>query len=318
MKSFVLDSDTIESLVNPQEIVESIKKGFIEFGRGSVTNPTRLSFALETDWWGVMPAYHREAGFCVKTVCVIPGNSRRNLATTRGVVLAFDGSDGSLRAVMDGTKFTAIRTAAVTAAALKCIGEPRELFFIGAGLQARNHAKLLSQIFGLNRVNALSRNKETTESFLAYCRKVGLNVDPKMRVSEADTVVAATSSTQPVIQDFAGENRIIVSIGAPVPTSREVGDDVIKNSDVVVVDSISGCLAEAGDLVQTIKTNVLDVGKMVELSRVLTDTASLQGKRVFFKSVGAAFQDLFAADYLVRKASETKLEKVIELEKQIL
>jgi alanine dehydrogenase len=318
MKSFVLDSDTIESLVNAREIVESIERGFIEFGSGSVVNPTRLSFALEGDWWGVMPAYHREAGFCVKTVCVIPGNSHRNLATTRGVVLAFSGSDGSLRAVMDGTKFTAIRTAAVTAAAIKHIDEPKKIFFVGTGLQARNHAKLFSQIFDLKHVNASSRSKKSTQSFLAYCKEIGLNVDTQMEASEADTVITATSSNSPVIQDFAGENKVIASIGAPVPTSREVGDNVIKDSDVVVVDSISGCLTEAGDLIQTLKTGVLSMEKVVELSLVLTKKMSLQGKRVFFKTVGAAFQDLFAADYLIRKATEHHLENTIELEKQVV
>jgi len=53
-----------------------------------------------------------------------------------------------------------------------------------------------------------------------------------------------------VVERFGEKNRIIVSIGAPTPSARELSDQVLKKADYIVVDSYEGCLKEAGDIIQ--------------------------------------------------------------------
>ncbi|MEM0320812.1 MAG: hypothetical protein QW613_00235 [Thermoprotei archaeon] len=263
-----------------------------------------MSLEAGGDWWGVMPAYNRSIGFCVKSVCVLPDNRSRGLPTTRAVALLFDPINGELKALVDGTVLTAIRTAASSVLALKRTNTPSDVFFIGTGMQARYHARLLSACFRLNRVNAWSRNRWNVDSFLHECISLGLNVDAQLKPQEADTLIVATTSVKPVVEQFGDVNRVIVSVGAPTPNARELGDNVFMECSAVIVDTAAGCMSEAGDIVQTLRGGVLTKDKVVELGELIKSDAHLKAGRVVYKSVGSAFMDLYSCEYFYRKALE--------------
>ena len=72
---------------------------------------------------GLMPSYLggiKSLG--VKVICAFPNNQGTEYDSHQGVVLLFDAEHGLLRAIVDGTAVTAIRTAAVSGVATKAAG----------------------------------------------------------------------------------------------------------------------------------------------------------------------------------------------------
>src|SRR5579875_230471 len=299
-----LSGETLLKMLDAEELLSYLERGFKDYADGLVMNPLRVSIEADGDWWGVMPAYNRSIGFSVKSVCVLPDNQSRGLPTTRAIMLLFNQINGDLEVLADGTVLTAIRTAASSILALRYTHTPVNVFFIGTGMQARYHAKLLSACFRLNRVNAYSRDKRNVDAFLGECRTMGLNVDPRLETQDADTLIVATTSTSQVIQRLSAANRALVSVGAPTPDARELGDDVLAECSTVVVDTAAGCMKEAGDIVQTIRNGVLSQNKIVELGTLIKANTHLSVDKVLYKSVGSAFMDLYACEYFYRKALE--------------
>lgn len=300
-------------LLDIEEFLAQLEKGFRDYVSGRVANPLRVSVVSGQDWWGVMPSYNPELGFCVKVASVLPANRLKGVPTTRATVLFFDQADGGLRAIVDGTVLTGVRTAAATALFFKHARTPNQIFFFGAGLQARYHARILSLCFKIGRVNALSRSMESAEAFLRECEGMGLTVDRTLTAEQADTIIAATTSKTPVVERFGNATHTVVSVGAPTPDARELSDRVLAEASKVVVDTAEGCLNEAGDIVQTLRSGVLAKEKIVELGELLSSNARLELDRVVYKSVGSAFMDLYACQYFYRKALERGFGERIEL-----
>src|SRR3972149_6258353 len=72
---------------------------------------------------GLMPAYRSEPEACwgLKVIALVPGNPVRGLDTHQGAVVLFDGETGQVRAVMNASAITAIRTAAVSGVATRLL-----------------------------------------------------------------------------------------------------------------------------------------------------------------------------------------------------
>ena len=77
-------------------------------------------------------------------------------------MLLFDGETGQLRALLDGSAVTAIRTAAVSAVATRALARPdaKELAILGAGVQARSHLEAMAALGRFERARVWSRTPE--------------------------------------------------------------------------------------------------------------------------------------------------------------
>jgi hypothetical protein len=62
-----------------------------------------------------------QPAFGLKAIGIFPGNADRQMDPHQGAVALFDGETGELRALMNGTAVTAIRTAAVSALATRLL-----------------------------------------------------------------------------------------------------------------------------------------------------------------------------------------------------
>jgi ornithine cyclodeaminase len=86
---------------------------------------------------------------------------------------------------------------------------------------------------------------------------------------------------------------------------READDEAVRRARVFV-DTREGALAEAGDLVQPIRSGVLRepevAGELAELARGLVPGRKAPEEITLFKSVGTALEDLAAARYALERA----------------
>jgi Predicted ornithine cyclodeaminase, mu-crystallin homolog len=308
----ILSKQTLERLFNAEEALNALSLGYKHFEMGLVSNPERSVITKENDWWGVMLAHSYETGVCVKAVSVLPNNAKKGAPVTQALVIYHNALNGEPLALIEGTTFTALRTACVSALALKLLIKPEGVFFVGTGLQARYHAFVLKELFDIKEVNARSKTTQSRESFLSYCANLGLKVNSSLKEEDAQTVIVATTSNVPVIERFGEKNKIIVSIGAPTPSARELSDQVLKKADYIVVDSYEGCLKEAGDIIQPLSAGLLKREKIVSLGELVTSKKSASGK-IVYKSVGIAFQDLYIAKYFFDKAQKEGVGQNVSL-----
>jgi Predicted ornithine cyclodeaminase, mu-crystallin homolog len=159
-----------------------------------------------------------------------------------------------LRAIANASAITAIRTAAVSGLATRALAKPdaSTLAIIGAGVQARAHLEAIACVRKLQRVLVAARHKDSAERF---ARSMKSHVDceiepvgsPEEAVREADIIVTATTSREPVVQrEWLSPGAHINAIGTFSPKAREL-DTATMASSSIFVDRRESAFNEAGD-----------------------------------------------------------------------
>jgi 1-piperideine-2-carboxylate/1-pyrroline-2-carboxylate reductase [NAD(P)H] len=239
-----------------------------------------------------MPAAD-EAFAVVKTVTVHPDNPARGLPAIGAQVLLMDAATGEQLAVLDGEVLTARRTAAVSVAAVRRMRQapPKRLLLIGAGVQGRVHAQAFAACMGVGEVRIAGRSPENVGALVNALNAQGIATqavtDLAQAAAQADLIITTTTSSTPVLPDTVQSGAIICAVGAFKASMAELPASLVQRSHVVV-DTLAGCRAEAGDLLQA----NIDWSKVVALQ----DAGPLDSNRpAVFKSVGSALWDLAAA-----------------------
>jgi ornithine cyclodeaminase len=268
----------------------------------------------------LMPAWTRgaESHLGIKLVTVFPDNGKRGLPSIYGQYLLLDGATGAPLALLDGTMLTKRRTACASGLASRYLSRPeaRRLLMIGTGALApqliRVHAKVRPidevAIWGRRPVQAQALARELAASLpAALGRPLSVRAvsDRREAVAAADIISCATLSKTPLVEgDWLREGQHIDLVGAYTPEMRESDDRAVARARVYV-DTRAGALKEAGDIVQPLANGTIAadavVGDLFELARgersgrPAGDTTSI----TLFKSVGAALEDLAAAELAV-------------------
>jgi alanine dehydrogenase len=268
----------------------------------------------------LMPAWTRGAAsrLGIKVVTVFPDNGKRALPSIYGQYLLLDGATGASLALLDGTMLTKRRTACASGLASRYLSRPesRRLLMIGTGALApqliRVHAKLRPieevAIWGRRPDRAAALAQELLDSLpRALGRPISVRAvaDRQQAVAEADIVSCATLSKTPLVEgDWLHEGQHIDLVGAYTPQMRESDDRAVERARVYV-DTRAGALKEGGDIVQPLANGTIDeddvIADLFELSRG-QQTGRLPGDATsitLFKSVGAALEDLAAAELAV-------------------
>src|SRR5207253_9387126 len=112
-----------------------------------------------------------------------------------------------------------------------------------------------------------------TESNLdAFCAKVGAEAAEthKEAVEDADVVVTATTSKDPVLRgEWLKPGALVCAVGANHPSRRELDNVVLERATFVCCDSIEDAKLESGDLIEPIAHGVLDWLEAYELEDVV-------------------------------------------------
>jgi len=257
----------------------------------------------------------------VKIVTVFPDNARRSLPSIFGQYLLLDGETGAPLALLDGAMLTKRRTACASGLASRYLSRPDavRLLMIGTGALAPHLIRVHSRVRPIRDVAIWGRRPEQAQRLArelssslpaALGRPVTVRAvaDRQQAVASADIVSCATLSRTPLVEGawlHAGQHMDLV--GAYTPDMRESDDDAVRRAQVHV-DTRAGALKEAGDIVQPITDGVIAqnniVADLFELARGERagrrpdDAASI----TLFKSVGAALEDLAAAELAVAHA----------------
>jgi ornithine cyclodeaminase len=251
----------------------------------------------------------------IKVVTVFPDNGRRSLPSIFGQYLLLDGTTGLPLALFDGTVLTKRRTACASGLASRYLSPPdaASLLMIGTGALAphlvRVHAKVRPiarvSIWGRDAAKAQRLARDLARSLpLALGRPLAVQAvaDRRSAVAEADIVSCATLSKTPLVEgEWLRAGQHLDLVGAYTPEMRESDDRAVRRARLYV-DTRAGALEEAGDIVQPLAagTIVRDdvIADLFELSRRQKPgrDAGDRSAITLFKSVGAALEDLAAAE----------------------
>jgi ornithine cyclodeaminase len=320
MKILILNSAQIRELLRMEDCIELMADALSALARGEVFQPLRtITRPPEArGLLGLMPAYRagEDGAFGLKAICVFPGNPAQGKDAHQGAVMLFSRETGELLALMNASEITAIRTAAVSAVATRLLAreDAESLAIIGAGVQARTHLTALACVRSIKRARVACRNFEHAQQLANEMQtKISFPIEPvrtnEEAVRDADLIVAATSSLEPVInKDWISPGAHVNAIGTHSPSSREV-DSATMGVARIFVDRRESALNEAGDYLLAAEEGVVTPHSIVaEIGELLLGTKTGRNSErdiTLFKSLGLAIEDVACADYLYKKASAT-------------
>src|SRR5918996_3404080 len=144
MRILILGRSEIERLLPMQTCIDLMADALVSLANGQVILPLRpvLRIPNSLSAFAVMPAYSQSLkAIGAKLISVFPDNHGTAFDSHQGVVVLFDGENGSPLAMMDAASITTIRTAAVSGVATRQLAreDATTLAILGAGVQARTH-----------------------------------------------------------------------------------------------------------------------------------------------------------------------------------
>ena len=298
MSVLVLSEHEVRELLPMHECVDAMEEVLRSLARGELHQPLRPVTRPEGSetLMGLMPAYRggERPAWSLKEIVIAPGNPARGLDAHQGAVLLHDGETGRLRALLNASAITEIRTAAVSAVATRALARPgwRSVAILGGGVQARAHAAAMRAVRPEAEIRTWTRADGGT---------------PEEVLRDADVVCTCTSAREPILErGWLQRGAHVNAVGASVPTARELDTATVADA-TLFVDRRESAVHEAGDLLLA----GFGAEKIAaELGEVLagehpgrTDDREL----TVFKSLGLGVEDLAAAELVVRNARQRGL-----------
>jgi ornithine cyclodeaminase/alanine dehydrogenase-like protein (mu-crystallin family) len=268
-----------------------------------VVQPVRtvLEVGEHKSFFGLMPAYIAAApAMGAKLVTVYESNLARGLPTHLATILLLDPATGALTAIVDGRYITEARTAAASAVSVRKLARQDSsiLAILGSGVQARSHLEAFSHVGTFHEVRVWSPTRKNLDTFARETGAIA-SVSAEAAVRGADVIVLASSSPTPILfDDWVARGAHIVSIGACRPTQREMDPALIARARLFV-DSRAAALKESGDVIAFGDSHIV-----AELGEARATRASAD-EITIFKSLGLAVEDVVAAHLAFARAKES-------------
>jgi len=300
MALFLTEAD-VRALITMPDLIAAMETALASFSAGVVVQPVRtvLDVGAEKAFFALMPSYVPSMpALGAKLVTVYESNTARGLPTHLATIVMLDPATGALAALVDGRYITEVRTAAVSAVSVKKLArqDSAVLAILGSGVQARSHLEALSHVRKFREVRAWSPTRRNLDLFASETGFVA-SESAEAAVRGADVIVIAASSQTPILfNDWVGPGAHIVSVGATRPTQQEMDPALVARARLFV-DSRAAALKESGDVIPWGDSHIVAELGEDRAARNSPDEITI------FKSLGLAVEDVVAAHLAVTRAN---------------
>lgn len=328
MRMLLLNKEDIRKVFSMKDAIETDKECYRLFSEGKFDVPLRAVISGNHGNFLFMPAYCEDMSAAgLKIVNIMPGNTAKGLPASIGQVLLIDGETGVVKALMDGTYVTALRTAAASGAAFDLFGvkDAKIGAMIGTGSQAMCQLEAMLSSRPLREVRVAARDFEKTKAFVEKAREelasYGAEIiaceDTNAAVADADLVILVTVSGTPVCSaEFFKPGCTISAVGAYTYDMQELDPKVFDMDPKIYFDSEEAVLSESGDILRPLDEGTLtkdqftgDIGDFI-LGRI--PGRESDDEIVVFENVGMGALDLLTAAKIYDKASAAGIGTVWE------
>jgi len=233
------------------EILAAVESGLKAQGDGLTVIEPRVHLIPESSTKGhfnVLRGYVKPLGLAgVKVVGDFVDNYKRDLPSELAILNLFDPETGVLKALLDATSITDMRTGAMTALGGKFLGpkNARVLGHIGARGTAYWNVRLLDHFFDFDEIRVHSRRPESQNAFAERLtqdlgKKVVATDDWESCVKGADIVVEASRLPEPTPMlktEWIKKGALVVPYGTMSAVELSLTDIM----DKMVVDDWGQC-----------------------------------------------------------------------------
>jgi len=298
-----IDGPTIGNVAPIDKWVLAMEEALKDTANAVVEVPQRMHLDRGPNTLLLMPCFGKDY-FSTKLVSVFPENHLKKEPVIYGAVVLNDGRSGKPLAVLDGSKLTAMRTAAVGAIGIKYLAakEATCLGIIGLGIQGFHQALFACEQRPIKQLRIIDHSRETmvrfTKWFSAYYPNIEVIACKTTRdlCLASDVIITATGSHHPVVSGDGDwwKGKTLIGIGSYKPDMKEYPAEIFRDIQHVFVDTLHA-IVEAGDLVDPLRTGILQEKDVIPVADLILEKAKPEGLTRFFKSVGMAAFDLYGA-----------------------
>ncbi len=228
------------------------------------------------------------------------------LPAIQGVIILFDGTNGTPLAVMDSIEITILRTGAATAVAAKRLArsDADTVTICGCGNQGRVQLRALKLVLpALRKAYAYDASAEAARAYAAaMSADLGIEVeaatDLEAATAASTVIVTCTPSRTPYLKHaFVRPGTFVAAVGADSPDKRELDPSILTGAKVVV--DILDQSAGVGELHHAMAAGLMTIGHVHgELGDVIAGRIpgrTSDDEITVFDSTGTALQDTAAA-----------------------
>jgi alanine dehydrogenase len=323
----LLTDEQVDELVTYEAMLPVVGEALRKQGRGEVERPPSPHFPVgvglgdrdpdeSTGNGRVMPAHVHGSRYVVtKLVGVHDDNVERGLPAVVADIVVVDAAVGGVRALMDATRLTDVRTGCIGGLAARELGPPSPVAGVfGAGPQAHAQTRAVEAAVGIDELRAFSPS-DSKYAFAQTMRDEGIDAravdSPAAVVDGAEVVVTATNATEPVFDGTdLDPGTLVVAVGAYSEETRELDGETVRRAARVFAD-VPPEVAETGDIL----AGPLDETDLVPFPDVLAGTAGRESadETLVVESIGSAVMDAAAAEHVLEEAEAHSMGTTVDL-----
>jgi len=302
----VLSDEDVGDILDLESLADVVERALVKQGNDEVERPDRPHYPVgagldSADAPGmglVMPAYvHGGSYFATKLVGVYEDNPERGLPTIHAQIVLTDARTGEPLSFMNGSRITNARTGCIGGLAARELAvEPVRLGVLGAGAQGRWQTRAIDALTDVESVSVYSPS-DSKHDCASDLGDHGIDASavesPEAAVEDANVVVTATTSTDPVFPAAALQpGTLVVAVGSYNAEMQELEPAVFDRAARVFAD-VPEEVAGIGDLL----SSTLEEGNLIPFSEVLEGAAGRESDEeiLVVESVGTAVLDVAAA-----------------------
>jgi len=294
----------VEKYLELETLLDGLEDGFRGLELGEVQAPPRQELSVAEKGFSLtMPAWRPGSQMTVKIVNVFDGNLQIGLPNHLALIVLFDPATGAASCIMDGTYVTAVRTAAAAALSVRMLSRAgsRIATVIGAGVQGRQHLRLLPRVRNFERINLCSLRFEDAQRLAQQSHIARATADVEKAVGESDVVCLATHSPEPVIDArWVKPGTHVSSVGFH-PPNGELPRELARMGHLFVetLDAFQPAPVGASELANLDSSTGTTLGAVVlgrKPGRRSDDEITV------YKAMGVAMEDMVAASLAFERA----------------
>lgn len=326
MKTLLLGMKDVQAALSMKAVIDVVEEGYLAYHRGKVRQPEIVSIEMpenngETD---IKSCYNEiNQRISVKVASGFYNNGKlNNLPTMIGTILLYDGTNGALLCVMDGSLITGIRTGAAGAISSKLLARKNAstAAVFGTGGQARMQVYGLCHVRKLREVRVFSEDRQALAAYQKDIEnkttaKVVVCNSPAETMEKADIVITTTPAKKHFIpQSLIKPGMHIVAVGADMAGKNELDPAIFKGAKIVN-DSIPQCVSR-GETRNAIMAGIIEESDIYgEIGQLLAGEKPLRehdDEITIFDTTGMGIQDNVTAVMVYKRALQTGLGQYFE------
>lgn len=332
MEILILREEDILKAVDIKDIIEADKEALKNYSDGGSDIPLRTVIDVDKDSSSTaifMPGFIKDKNALgMKIIDIYPDNIEKGLVTSPSTMILIDNDNGFVKAILDGTILTRLRTGAVSGAATEVLAneDAKSFLLIGTGGQAGTQLEAVlavrdieeAYVFDVNYERAEAFAKEMNEKLKDYGAKILAIKGLDEVLGDVDIITTVTTSKKPVFDGNKVKKGVHVnSVGSYTPDMQETPPELLIKAGKIFTDTKEGVIEEAGDVIIPISEGKISKEKVAhELGDLLLGReVGRESKEeiTWFKTVGFAGLDLVAGEKVYQLAKEKGIGTKIEM-----